>query len=230
MNQTILITGANKGIGFEIARQLAALQRTVVLTARNETRGREAIEKLGRENISARFIQLDVTDAKQREEVRKKIERDFGRLDVLINNAGIRVEGDDALTNVRDDVWSATMATNAEAPLKLSLLFAPIMPKNSRIINISSMGGSMTGTIGGWSPVYCISKSTLNAITRHLAFHLSPLGISVNAMCPGWVKTDLGSSAAPGTVQQGADTAVWLATANNIPSGKFWRDRKEIPW
>lgn len=230
MNRKILITGANKGIGFEMVRQLAILNQTVILTSRDETRGNEAVEKLRRENLKVSFIKLDVTDARQREEAKKKIEKDFGYLDVLINNAGIVMPGDKALTYKSSEVWSGTMATNAEAPLKLSLLFSSLMPKGSRIINISSGGGSMSDPVGGWSPVYCISKSALNSITRHLAFHLSSSGISVNAVCPGWIRTDLGSAGAPGTVQQGADTAVWLAEAETIATGMLYKDRKVIPW
>lgn len=226
----ILVTGANRGIGFEIVRQLAALNHTVILSARDETKGRNALEKLKKQNLHVNFLLLDVTDAKQREKALEKIRKEFGRLDVLINNAGIGVKGDNTLVAVDKNVWRETMATNAEAPLMLTNALTPIMPKGSRIINMSSGGGSMTDPVGGWSPVYCISKSTLNAITRHLAFNLSRSGISVNAMCPGWVKTDMGTSAAPRSVEHGAETAVWLATADNIPSGKFWRDRKEIPW
>ena len=88
----------------------------------------------------------------------------------------------------------------------------------------------MSDPVGGWSPAYCISKSLLNAITRHLAYELKSKNISVNAMCPGWVKTDMGGKSAPRNVEQGADTAVWLATADKIPTGKFFSDRKEIPW
>jgi NAD(P)-dependent dehydrogenase (short-subunit alcohol dehydrogenase family) len=233
MSQTkkiILVTGANKGIGFEIVKQLATLNHTVILTARNETRGLEAIHQLKKQNLAAHFFRLDVTDATQREGVKKEIEREFGRLDVLVNNAGIGVKGDKSLVAVKTDVWNETMATNAEGPLMLANTFIPLMPKGSRIINMSSGGGSMSDAVEGWSPVYCISKSTLNAITRQLAFYLTQSGISVNAMCPGWVKTDMGTNAAPRSVEHGADTAVWLATADNIPSGKFWRDRKIIPW
>jgi NAD(P)-dependent dehydrogenase (short-subunit alcohol dehydrogenase family) len=228
--KTILVTGANKGIGFEIVRQLATINHTVILTARDETRGREALDHLNKQDLKAHFLRLDVTDPMQRENAKKEIEREFGILDILINNAGIGVKGDKNLVAIKSDVWNQTMATNAEAPLMLVNTLVPIMPKGSRIINISSGGGSMTDPVEGWSPVYCISKSTLNAITRQLAFYLSRSGISVNAMCPGWVKTDMGTSAAPRSVEHGADTAVWLATTESVPTGKFWRDRKEIPW
>jgi NAD(P)-dependent dehydrogenase (short-subunit alcohol dehydrogenase family) len=227
----ILVTGANKGIGFEIARQLALMEQTVIISARNETKGKEAVDKLTAGKLSATFIKLDVTDASQRAEAFKKVKDLYGRLDVLINNAGISVRSDNTLTKTDDNTWSEIMSTNAVAPLKLSQLFAPLMQKGSRIINISSGGGSMTDPVGGWSPVYCISKTTLNAITRHLSFYLAPSGISVNAVCPGWVKTDMGGRNANLTVEQGADTAVWIATTEeNIPSGKFWRNRKVIPW
>jgi NAD(P)-dependent dehydrogenase (short-subunit alcohol dehydrogenase family) len=226
----ILVTGANRGIGFEIVRQLAVLNHTVILTARDEARGYDAVGQLKKQNLKAHFLQLDVTNSLQREHAKEKIEKEFGTLDVLINNAGIGVKGDKNLVSVKPDVWDQTMETNAKAPLMLATIFSPIMPKGSRIINISSGGGSMTDPVGGWSPVYCISKSTLNAITRHLAYSLSQSGISVNSLCPGWVKTDMGTSAAPRSVEHGADTAIWLATTDHIPTGKFWRDRKEIPW
>ena len=105
------------------------------------------------------------------------------------------------------------------------------MNRPSRIVNLSSGGGSMTDHVGGWSPAYCISKTMLNGLTRHLAYELSEYGISVNAVCPGWVKTDMGGKSAPVSVQKGAETPVWLATeAPSDMTGKFFRNKHEIDW
>jgi NAD(P)-dependent dehydrogenase (short-subunit alcohol dehydrogenase family) len=151
-------------------------------------------------------------------------------LDVLINNAGVMHINDISILHTTDQVYNEIIATNAIAPLKITQAFVPVMPETGRVIMMSSGGGSMSDPVGGWSPVYCISKSMLNAITRHLAYALSGKGIRVNAMCPGWVRTDMGGSGATRSVAQGADTAVWLATTEQIPTGKFFRDRTEIPW
>ena len=226
----ILVTGANKGIGFEIVRQLAEKGNTMILTARDKSRGAEAVERLEKQGLTANFIPLDVTSSRSIQNAWDEVQQKFGKLDVLINNAGLIVPGDGDLLNSGPEVWAKTFSTNAEGPLRMAQTFYSLMPGGGRIINISSGGGSMTGSIGGWSPVYCISKTTLNAITRQLDHYLSSRGISVNAVCPGWVRTDMGGRGAPRAVEHGADTAVWLASEEKISSGKFWRDRKVIPW
>lgn len=226
----ILITGSNKGIGFEIVRQLSKSGHTVILTARNEAKGLLAVETLKKENLSVHFINLDVTQEASIISAAEKVKSQFGKLDVLINNAAILMKEDQNLTKDASSVFNQTMLTNVHGPLTIVKHFLPLIAKSGRIIMTSSGGGSMTDSIGGWSPAYCVSKSALNAITRHLAYELSGKEIAVNAYCPGWVKTDMGGKSAPRNVEQGADNAVWLATTVHVNSGLFFRDRKVIPW
>lgn len=228
--KTILISGANKGIGFEIARQLAKQNHTVILTARNEAKGRAAVDKLASENHKVHFQQMDITDEKSVHQAVVNYKEKFGSIDVLINNAAILLKEDLSLLNNDLGVINEVLQSNATAQLLVTRAFELLIPENGRIIMTSSGGGSMTDPVGGWSPAYCLSKTLLNAITRHIAHELSSKNISVNAFCPGWVKTDMGGKSAPRSVEQGADTAVWLATAEKIKTGKFFRDRKEIPW
>jgi len=151
-------------------------------------------------------------------------------LDVLINNAAISMRDDHSLLQNDTTITEKIIKTNALAQLAVTRAFQSLIPNGGRIIMISSGGGSMSDPVGGWSPAYCVSKSFLGAITRHLAYELSNRKISVNALDPGWVKTDMGGRSAPGSVEEGADTPVWLATSEKTATGKFFRGRKEIPW
>jgi NAD(P)-dependent dehydrogenase (short-subunit alcohol dehydrogenase family) len=151
-------------------------------------------------------------------------------LDVIINNAGWSDKADKNLLRDPETLLNEIISINSLGPLRVARAFLPLLNPEARIINISSGGGSMTDPVGGWSPAYCVSKSLLNAITRHLAHSLEGRRISVNAMCPGWVKTDMGGRSAPRGVERGAETAVWLATVKQIGTGNFYRDRKVIPW
>ena len=225
----ILVTGANKGIGLEMVRQLAQLGHQLILTARNETRGLEAQQNLKAQNIQAHFLTMDIDREESIQAAADKVS-EFGKLDVLINNAAILLKEDRSLLRSDFTVVERTIHTNALAQLTATRLFHGLIPDGGRIIMASSSGGSMTDPVGGWSPAYCITKSLLGAMTRHLAYELSGRKISVTAFDPGWVKTDMGGRSAPRNVEQGADTAVWLATHPHIVSGKFYRDRKEIPW
>lgn len=226
----ILVTGSNKGIGLEIVRQLAKLDHTVILSARDEEKGKAAVAKLKSANFHVHFVPLDITIEQSVIAAVEKVKSQFGKLDVLVNNAAILLKEDKSLLNNSWEVTQQTVQADALAQLRVTRHFQSVIPKGGRIIMTSSGGGSMTDPVGGWSPAYCISKSTLNAITRHLAHELSNRSISVNAFCPGWVKTDMGGKSAPRDVEQGADTAVWLATTESISTGKFFRDRKMIPW
>jgi NAD(P)-dependent dehydrogenase (short-subunit alcohol dehydrogenase family) len=228
--KTILITGANKGIGFETARQLAKLKHTVILTARNEESGKAAVAMLAAENLLVHFQRLDITSPQSIQEATLAIGKQFTTLDVLINNAAILLKEDKSLLTSEWSAIEKTVQTVALAQLQFTRAFAPLLPVGGRIIMVSSEGGSMTDPVGGWAPAYCISKSMVNAMTRHLAHELKSKNVSVNAMCPGWVKTDMGGASAPRTTEQGADTAVWLATETNTGTGNFYRDRKEIEW
>ncbi|MBL7858524.1 MAG: SDR family oxidoreductase [Cyclobacteriaceae bacterium] len=228
--RTIVVTGANKGIGFEVARQLATLKHNVVLGARDSAKGREAVDRLEGEGLDVHFLLMDVTDEASIKQAAHQVSVQFGKLDVLINNAAVLLREDQSLSEGTAEVIHKTMRTNVFGAVQMVRHFLPLISDGGRIINTSSAGGSMTDPVGGWSPVYCVSKSSLNAITRHLAYELSSRNISVNAYCPGWVKTDMGGESAPRSVAQGADTAVWLATAEMKETGKFFRDRKIIPW
>ena len=230
MKKNILITGANKGIGLETIRQLAAMGHEVILTARNQQRGIAAKKKLFNQGLAVHFIQMDVNEKAHLQSAKTTIQNRFGKLDVLINNAAISNSSDTSILEFDEEVLYKTMQTNAFSILLMVASFAPMMRSGGRIINFSSGLGSMTDPVNGWSPIYSCSKSLVNAVTRQQAYFLSAKGIVVVAMCPGWVRTDMGGAAAPLHVSEGADTAVWLATAESIETGKFYRNRKVIPW
>jgi NAD(P)-dependent dehydrogenase (short-subunit alcohol dehydrogenase family) len=228
--KVILVTGSNKGIGLEVVRQLAKLGHEVILTARDEAKGLEAQKKLKTENLVVHFLELDITKEESIQQAASKIKSEFGKLDVLINNAAISLRGDHSLLQNDSAITEQIINTNTLAQLAVTRAFQSLIPNGGRIIMISSGGGSMSDPVGGWSPAYCVSKSFLGAITRHLAYELSSRKISVNALDPGWVKTDMGGRSAPGSVEEGADTPVWLATTDKIATGKFFRNRREISW
>jgi NAD(P)-dependent dehydrogenase (short-subunit alcohol dehydrogenase family) len=227
----ILVTGGNRGIGFEICRQLANRGAQVVLTARKEEAGREAVEKLAAQKLTARFHPLDVTSSDSAGALRDFLERTFGRLDVLINNAGIISDGEASGLEVKLSIVRTTFETNTLGPLQLSQMLMPLLKRSrtGRIVNMSSGMGSLSDMSGGYT-AYRISKAALNAVTGILAAELRG-AVAVNSRGPGWVRTDMGGANAERDVSQGADTAVWLALdAPQDLSGKFLRDRKVIPW
>ena len=220
-----LVTGANKGIGFEVARHLAARDFHVFLGARNRAAGEKATRNIGG---NATFVQLDVTDGASISAAKKAVDH----LDVLINNAGVMEDGDENLLTLDAEILRRTLETNTLGALRVAQAFVPLLSKSkdARIINVSSGGGQLSD-MGTWSPAYCISKTALNAVTVQLANALRDKSIPVNSVCPGWVRTDMGGKNAPRSVEEGADTIVWLATeAPRNLTGKFLRDRKEIPW
>jgi len=229
-SKIILVTGANKGIGLEIVRQLSSQGHSVILTSRVEARGLAAQVQLRKENLSVDYVQMDITSEESIRTACNKVKATFGKLDVLINNAAILLKEDQSLLKTDLDLIQQTIQTNSIAQLAVTRAFLSLIPDGGRIIMTSSGGGSMTDPVGGWSPAYCVSKSFLNAITRHLAYELSDRTISVNVFDPGWVKTDMGGKSAPGNVEAGADTAVWLATTEKTGTGKFYRSRKVIAW
>jgi NAD(P)-dependent dehydrogenase (short-subunit alcohol dehydrogenase family) len=220
------VTGANKGIGFEVARQLTSKGFRVFIGVRNEKAGRAAAQKLG-----AKFLKIDVSDQGSIQEAAKELAKAVDHLDVLVNNAGIIVDGDDSILKATPEQFEETMRTNAFGPLMVAKAFQPLLAESSapRIINVSSSGGQLHDGADGWSPIYCISKTTLNGVTSQLAAAL-PM-FAVNSICPGWVRTDMGGATAPRSVELGADGIVWLAAdAPQNLTGKFVRDRKVIPW
>jgi NAD(P)-dependent dehydrogenase (short-subunit alcohol dehydrogenase family) len=224
-----LVSGGNRGIGLEICRQLAERGIAVILGSRDEETGKKAAENLSGNVLSH---QLDVADEKSVDRLASFVEEEFGRLDVLVNNAGIsNDEGQRGVDADLDRVREA-LETNLLGAWRLCELAIPLMQRYGygRIVNISTGMAALEG-MGGGSPGYRVSKTALNALTRVLASELRGSGILVNSVCPGWVQTDMGSARAPRPVEDGADTPVWAATlSNNGPTGGFFRDRRPIPW
>ena len=238
--RTALVTGANKGIGFEIARQLAQKDITVLMGARDQDRGIAASERLQSEGLDVHFILIDVIRATSIEAALGKIKDDFRRLDILVNNAGIMIDTQSSILELDPVVFQNTLETNAIGPLLLSQACARIMKANGygRIVNMASTLGSLTEmanpdspSASVYAPAYRLSKTLLNGITVMLAKELRGTNILVNSACPGWVRTDLGGDQAPLLPAQGADTPVWLATLpDGGPTGGFYRERQPIPW
>lgn len=265
----ILVTGGNRGIGLEICRQLESLGHTVIMGSRHLEKGQEAAEAFCKNVV---VQQLDVTDELSIIRLYAFIHENYGRLDVLINNAGIgeSIQSGAQTTTVRireimvrkcSGIWkiarttvpfmrrTGIIARNDKAETvsidKVKLLydtnlfgswrmiqaFIPLLEKSEKgqIINISSGSGSLNALSGSY-PAYSMSKASLNALTLMFSNELKGKGISVNAMCPGWVKTDMGGPLAPLQAWQGADTAVWLADSEDLPTGKFFKNREEIGW
>jgi NAD(P)-dependent dehydrogenase (short-subunit alcohol dehydrogenase family) len=227
----VVVTGANRGIGFEISRQLATRGAQVVLTARKSRAGKAAVKKLAAQNLTVQFRPLDVMSGKSIVALREFLKRTYGRLDVLINNAGIIASGDAPGLKVDMETVRATLETNALGPFHLSQALAPLLQrsKRARILNMSSGMGAFSEMEGDYA-AYRISKTALNAVTAILAAELRDR-VSVNAACPGWVRTDMGGRSAERDVTEGADTPVWLALdAPQSLTGKFLRDRRVISW
>ena len=231
MKKHALITGANKGIGLEIARQLGKKGYRIIFTTRFTERGEQAVEIIKKEGIDAFFVQLDVTDTTSILEAFRIIRSETGQIDVLVNNAGVLMKGDDNILTMEASGIYQTMHSNAMGALMVTRTFYPLLPQGGRVIMISSTGGSISKHVSTWAPVYCVSKTALNAITLQLADALKDQKIAVNAVCPGWVMTEMGGPDAIRSVEKGAETPVWLATEAPIElSGKFFQDKKEIFW
>jgi len=230
--QIAVVTGGNKGIGKEICRQLTLKGMRVVLAARDEARGEAALAELEKDGASVIFRQLDVTDSASIAGLAAFVEKEFGQLDILVNNAAIRIDQGMMGENVSIEILREMMEANTYGPLMVCQALIPLLKKSGsgRIINISS-GMASLANMGGGSPAYRITKTALNAVTGILADELKGSGIAVNSVHPGWVRTDMGGSNAVKSVDEGADTPVWLATQpNDGPTGGFYRDRESMPW
>jgi len=222
-----LVTGGNRGLGYGACEALMAQGFDVILTSRSEAKGRESAKRL-----KARFRALDVTDPKSVSQAAEYVKREFGRLDVLVNNAGILPDKGSAFETSHQDL-QATLATNTVGPYLMCQHFIPLMKINGygRVVNISSGLGQLTEMDGGGYGAYRVSKAALNAVTRLFSVETHGSNILVNSVCPGWVKTDMGGPAAHRTLQQGVSGIVWAATLpDGGPSGGFFRDGKAIPW
>ncbi len=233
-----LVTGANRGLGLETSKQLALKGFKVYMGCRNEEKGQKACDLLRKENLNVEFVKLDVTKTSDIRSLHEKLKASKETIDVLINNAGVFLESDGPTESKDASIFKVdpviilkTIETNTMGPLKLVQSLAPMMIEKGegRIINISSGMGALTEMGPGW-PGYRMSKTALNSLTCILAAELEGTKVSVNSVCPGWVKTDMGGSSAHREVSEGVTTAVWLATCDSPPTGKFLRDCKEIPW
>jgi len=228
-----VVTGANRGIGLAVCAQLAARGLQVVLTSRDVARGQAARRVLAGQGHVVDYHQLDVCDPASVRVLAAYASRVHGGVDVLINNAGVLLDpkGSRAL-DLAPETLADTLAVNVQGPVCVCRALVPLMVARhyGRVVNVSSGMGQLA-QMGSGSPAYRISKAALNACTRTLAADLMGTCVLVNAMCPGWCRTDMGGTGAERTPEQGADTAVWLATLpEDGPSGGFFRDRQPIAW
>ncbi|HEY9803606.1 MAG TPA: SDR family NAD(P)-dependent oxidoreductase [Leptolyngbyaceae cyanobacterium] len=222
-----LITGANRGIGFAIAQGLLAKGYEVIITSRSLDHAQQAAQKLQSKVIP---IELDVSDDNSINQAVATLRSQIDRLDVLINNAGVYPDKGINILTISRELLDVTMNANTFGSIRMVQAFLPLLEKSqdARVINVSSGYGALE-SLSAEVPSYCLSKLALNGATIMLSQALQAKGIVINAMCPGWVKTDMGGASAPRSPEQGADTAIWLATeAPRHISGKFLRDRQVI--
>lgn len=234
-----VVTGANRGLGLETARQLAKRNFRVLLTSRNAGKGQMVLEKLLAEGLDVLFQPLDVASENSVVELGAFIYSRCGRVDVLVNNAGVFLDrygtedaGSSSVFNASLEALTMTLKTNLYGPLLLAQELVPLMKQqqHGRIVNVSSGMGQLS-EMEGRSPAYRISKTALNALTRILAAETQGYNILVNSVCPGWVRTEMGGPSAERTVEEGAAGIVWAATLpDDGPTGGFFRDGQPIPW
>ena len=238
--KTVLVTGANKGIGREVARRLAELEMTVLVGARDRERGEAAVEGLRKTSRDVHLVNLDVADEQSVARAAAEVAERFGKLDVLVNNAGIAV-GAAAPSSQRVEAMRQIFATNVFGAVSVTQAFLPLLEKSpaARIVNVSSALGSLGLAADPESPIaqlgslfgYAASKTALNAFTVRLAHELRDKRIKVNAACPGYVATDLNRHTGPRSVEQGAEIVVRLATLpDDGPTGGFFDDAGRVPW
>lgn len=231
-DRVALVTGANRGIGLEVARQLALRGFTTILGARDAQKGDEAARSLQQGGLKVIPVQLDVTDQQSIDAVRLTVEERFGKLDVLVNNAAILYDEWQRAENASLDTVRDAFETNTLGPWRMCQTFIPLLRKSehARIVNVSSESGALT-VMGGGTPAYSVSKVAMNALTRMLASELRTSRILVNSVCPGWVATEMGGPNAPRSVEEGAASVMWAATLpDDGPTGGFFRDGEPIPW
>ena len=241
-NKIALVTGANKGIGLETARQLAQKGMTVLLGARDRRKGEEAVAELRKANLDAQVLELDVSRSASIQQAAAQVEKEFGHLDVLVNNAGVMLDDKDKKVSEQSmENWRDTFETNVFGMIETTKAFLPLLHKSEagRIVNLSSILGSITFHATPGSPVYDskdtpaynVSKAAVNAYTVQLAHELKDTKIKVNAAHPGWVKTEMGGEDAQIDVPEGAKTSVGFATLDaKGPNGAFEHQGSALPW
>lgn len=251
----VLISGANRGLGFEVAKQLAKFGDTVIVSARNAAKAQDAAKVIADNGGKTDFVEMDVSSDVSVEKASRQILEKYGRVDVLINNAGIFVDrpekNDEENDDERDEPFDSNMPeffgvdidsikksldTNTYGAIRLIRAFCPSMVKNNygRIVNLSSGLGQLSEMNGGF-PAYRLSKVALNAVTKIVADELSNVpncdDVLIHSVCPGWVRTDMGGANAERSVEKGAETIVWLANLpKGGPNGLFFRDKEVIDW
>ena len=234
-----LITGANKGIGFEVARQIAGAGWTVFAAARNEELGKQAAEKLQAEGLDVHFIRIDLDAPETASTAADTVRTQFGKLDLLINNAAIAMAGDGPPSKVSLEAVGKTMATNYGGTVAVTQAMLPLLQQagKAQIINVSSELGSIsqqTDPAWKYAPVkvlgYCASKAALNMFTVQLAYEFRDGSIAVNSVNPGYTATDLNGNSGPQTVEEGAAEIVRVALLDSPMTGKFLETGGEIPW
>ncbi len=236
MTRVALVTGANRGLGFETCRQLAQHEFRVILTSRDDQQGLAATRALCAEGLDATYHVLDVTKLEHVEKIHDFVINEYGRLDVLINNAGASFEPEEInILDIPIESIEKTLEVNFYGPLSMIRTFVPVMKANNygRVVNVSSIGGSLAlmSTLQGKRAAYRISKAALNAVTRLTAGAVKDFNIKVNSMCPGTIRTRMGGPNAPRSPAQGAETIVWLAMLPpSGPNGKFFKDKKRLEW
>lgn len=242
--QIAIVTGAAKGLGFETARQLGELGFFILLGARDAAKASAAAAKLQSAGIEAEGLALDVASSASIQEAAESVAARFGRVDVLVNNAGINLDGEDFSRTVVSEadlqILRQTFEANFFGLVETTQKFLPLIRKSpaGRIVNVSSILGSLTLHADPASPIYGsklfaynVSKTAVNQFTVHLAYELRDTPVKVNSAHPGWVQTDMGGSAAPMTVQEGAKTMVWLATLGQEgPTGGYFHNGQPLPW
>jgi NAD(P)-dependent dehydrogenase (short-subunit alcohol dehydrogenase family) len=228
-----LVTGANRGLGFETARQLLAKGLSVVLAGRDLAALERARRNLAEQDQRrAVTVQIDVTSVESITAARQTLTAQVGSVDVLVNNAAVLLGENDDVLSIPADEYRRTFETNLFGVIEVCRVFVPVMARAryGRVVNVSSGAGQLA-TMSSYAPAYSISKAAVNAFTRILAESHRRHGVLVNAVDPGWVRTDMGGPSAPRSPQEGADTIVWLATlADDGPTGGFFRDRRAIEW
>jgi NAD(P)-dependent dehydrogenase (short-subunit alcohol dehydrogenase family) len=229
-----LVTGADRGIGYEVCRQLAGKGLAVILTGRNEAAVENAATTLQREKLDVTPHTLDVTDPQAVARLEVSVRRRWGRLDVLVNNAAFYhdTEARNDVASVDTELVRTSMETNLLGPLRLIQTFLSLMRAHTygRIVNVSTTMAQLASMTGGW-PAYRFSKVALNALTRVLAAEVRDSNILVNSVSPGWVRTEMGGPDATRSVEEGAETILWLATLpDGGPTGGFFFDKKPIDW